>query len=184
MPSTRTTLFTGITCAALLMAGTATASASPSSAPSYAQWQRDVNTALTGVNDYLDGAQGSGAAIVLDIDNTALETYYDEGQANPPVLAAEQHAKDLGMTVLIVSARTVGGENSSLNELEDAGYAPDKICLRKVFESIPTGKARCRKQFTQQGYRITANIGNNDTDFTGGYYDRKFELPNYNGALS
>jgi hypothetical protein len=183
MPSTKTTLLTGIACAALLIAsGSATASASP--LPSYAQWQADVNTALTGVGGYLDSAQGDDAAIVLDIDNTALETHYDAGQANPPVLAAEQRAKKLGMTVLIVSARTTGGENSSLAQLEDAGYAPDKICLRKSGESTPSGKLRCRKQFTQQGYRITANIGNNDTDFTGGYYDRKFELPNYNGALS
>ncbi|MCP2261611.1 HAD superfamily, subfamily IIIB (Acid phosphatase) [Streptoalloteichus tenebrarius] len=173
-----------LTALAVSTATATTAHAAGESLPSYEQWQSDVRRSLEGVDQYLDGARGQGAAIVLDIDNTALETEYHRGRANRPVLDAERHAKRLGMTVLIVSARRVGHEQSALDELRRAGYEPDKICLKRSGEHNAEGKLRCRKQFTQQGYRITANIGNRDTDFQGGYYDRKFKLPDYGGQLS
>ena len=45
-------------------------------------------------------------------------------------------------------------------------------------------KALCRKDFTEAGYTITANIGNRATDFEGGYFDREYRLPDYDGQLS
>ncbi|GAA1938891.1 HAD family acid phosphatase [Amycolatopsis minnesotensis] len=172
----------GILGAAVLALAPATASAS--GLPSYQQWQADVQKALTGVNEYLDGARAEHTAIVLDIDNTALETHYHKGRANKPVLDAAQHAQQLGMEVLIVSARAVGGEDSSMRQLSDAGYRPDRICLREHGEAKEDGKLRCRKEFTGDGLKITANIGNRSTDFHGGYFDRKFQLPDYGGELS
>ncbi|WP_158893918.1 HAD family acid phosphatase [Amycolatopsis anabasis] len=154
--------------------------------PSYAQWQADVERALDGATRYLDEhAHDPGKpAIVLDIDNTSLETEYNPGKANKPVLAVEKHAKDLGMRIIIVSARKVGGERESLAQLRRAGYAPDEICLRKSGEHKEDGKLRCRKQYAADGFTITANIGNRDTDFYGGYFDRAFRLPDYDGQLS
>ncbi|SHF87347.1 HAD family acid phosphatase [Streptoalloteichus hindustanus] len=175
----------GLLVSALAMTLTATtAHAAQSDLPSYEQWQRDVRESLEGVHEYLDSARGRNAAIVLDIDNTALETEYHRGRANKPVLEAARHAKRLGMTVLIVSARKVGHEESALDQLRRAGYEPDKICLKRKGERNAEGKLRCRKKFTAEGYRITANIGNRDTDFEGGYYDRRFQLPDYDGELS
>lgn len=167
----------------------ATAACAPVSPPhqersSYDKWQDDVKAALDGVDEYLAENDGKGAAIVLDIDNTALETEYNPGEPNPPVLAAAKRAGKLGMAVLIVTARKESKKDESLAELKAAGYSPDDICLRTPDKSKSEGKALCRKQFTEDGYTITANIGNRDTDFKGGYFDRAFQLPDYDGQLS
>lgn len=150
----------------------------------YEKWQDDVKASLAGIDDYLDEHDTADAAIVLDIDNTALETEYNPGAANPPVLAAAKRAEKLGMAVLIVTARKEHKREQSLEELETAGYSPVDICLRAPDKSKSQGKALCREQFTQDGYTITANIGNRDTDFKGGYFDRAFQLPDYDGQLS
>lgn len=176
--------------AMLLLFGLVTAGCAPVSPPGeerseYEEWQADVTTAMTGIDEYLDAeADTDGAAIVLDIDNTALETEYHPGRANPPVLAAAKRAAKLGMAVLIVTARKEHKREESLRELKAAGYSPVDICLRAPDKSKSTGKALCRKKFTEAGYTITANIGNRDTDFRGGYFDRAFQLPDYDGQLS
>ncbi|GAA2250952.1 MULTISPECIES: HAD family acid phosphatase [Kitasatospora] len=114
--------------------------------------------------------------------NTALETHYHPGNANVPVLRVAQWAKDHNMSVLFVTART--SSSSARQELTDAGYPVDAICTRQHGESKDGGKARCREELTNKGYRITANIGNRSTDFEGGYYEKGFKLPSYNGRLS
>lgn len=151
---------------------------------SYEKWQEDVTSALDGIHDYLEEHQGDNAAIVLDIDNTALQTEFNPGEANPPVLKAAEHAEELGMAILIVTARKEHRRKESLAELKAAGYSPDGICLRELDKSKSEGKILCRKNFTEEGYTITANIGNRDTDFRGGYYDQAFQLPDYDGRLS
>lgn len=173
----------------LSLALLATAACGPVSPPdeepsSYDKWQADVKSSLKGVDEYLDEHDGEGAAIVLDIDNTALETQYNPGEPNPPVLAVAERAEKLGMAVLIVTARKEYKRNESLEELKAAGYSPDDICLREPDKSKSEGKTLCRKQYTEDGYTITANIGNRDTDFKGGYFDRAFQLPDYDGQLS
>ena len=45
-------------------------------------------------------------------------------------------------------------------------------------------KTAARTEIERRGYRIVANIGNNDTDLTGGHADRTFKLPDYDGRLS
>ncbi|MGH8879264.1 MAG: HAD family acid phosphatase, partial [Stackebrandtia sp.] len=174
-----------ISVAALLVATACTPASPPGEQrPSYQQWQDDVNTELRGARGYLDEQDGGSKAIVLDIDNTALETEYHPGEPNPPVLEVARHARERGMAVLIVTARMESDKDKSLRQLEDAGYSPDDICLRELGESKAAGKVRCRKEYTKDGYTITANIGNRATDFKGGYFDREYRLPDYDGQLS
>jgi hypothetical protein len=56
--------------------------------------------------------------------------------------------------------------------------------MRRVGEATVPGKERCRRQFVDKGYTLIANIGNNDTDFVGGDYERAFRLPSYDGELN
>ena len=156
------------------------------SAPSKAQWLSDVSSAMSGGDGYLDSEQdrASKPAIVLDIDNTALETYYDFGAPTPPVLAFEQHAISDGYSILFVTGRT-GSSSSTVTSLQNAGYRVDQICMRpSSSESVGTSKKNCRAKLAGEGYSILANVGNNSWDFTGGNDGREFVLPNYDGALS
>ncbi|MEV5508342.1 HAD family acid phosphatase [Streptomyces orinoci] len=178
--------------AAASLSTAATAQAAPEQgAPSYQTWQSDVRKAIAPAIPWLSKRIGAGAeqgedagkpAIVLDIDNTSLETYYHPGQANKPVLSVAQWAHRHGMAVLFVTART--SSSSARQQLTDAGYPVDAICTRDHGESKDEGKERCREELTEDGYTITANIGNRATDFAGGYYEKGFKLPDYNGRLS
>ncbi|GAB3353978.1 HAD family acid phosphatase [Amycolatopsis echigonensis] len=177
-------------CAAILavaglIAAPATASAATSELPSYDQWQADVRAAVDPAIPWLTdrvAKGGSRLAIVLDIDNTSLETEYHPGAPNRPVLAVAQWAGQHQMSVLFVTART--SSSSARTQLSNAGYRVDAICTRKSGEGTAQGKQRCRADLTRQGYTITANIGNRSTDLEGGDYEKGFKLPDYDGQLS
>jgi hypothetical protein len=69
-------------------------------------------------------------------------------------------------------------------QLERAGFRVSRICGRVRGERLAHSKVRCRKRFVDEGYTLIANVGNRDTDFAGGYYERAFRLPNYHNQLS
>ncbi|MCC2273923.1 hypothetical protein LKL35_00445 [Streptomyces sp. ET3-23] len=175
-----------VTLPAASLAGATAAQAAPVRAvPGYQTWQADVEQAVAPVIPWLQNRLGEGVekpAIVLDIDNTALETYYHASRANGPVLNVARWAEEHGVAVLFVTARTSSA--SARQQLEDAGYPVDAVCTRDHGESKGEGKARCREELTGDGYTITANIGNRSTDFEGGYFEKGFKLPDYNGQLS
>ncbi|WP_116209749.1 HAD family acid phosphatase [Streptomyces olivoreticuli] len=171
--------------ASLGAATTAQAASDRAAVPGYQTWQTDVKKAVAPAIPWLRDRIGRGGgkpAIVLDIDNTALETYYHPGQADKPVLEVAQWANEHNVAVLFVTART--SSSSARQQLEDAGYPVDAVCTREHGESKDEGKARCREELTEDGYTITANIGNRSTDFEGGYYEKGFKLPDYGGRLS
>ncbi|MEV4433074.1 HAD family acid phosphatase [Streptomyces sp. NPDC049585] len=181
---------------AVSLGGAGTAQAA--GVPGYGTWQADVQQAVAPAIPWLrdhatasaasgssatSGSSGKGKpAIVLDIDNTALETYYHEGRANKPVLDVAQWAHAHHIAVLFVTART--SSSSARQQLRDAGYPVDALCTREHGEDKGDGKARCREDLTEDGYWITANIGNRSTDFEGGFYEKGFKLPDYGGRLS
>ncbi|MGW1076676.1 HAD family acid phosphatase [Streptomyces sp. NPDC002537] len=171
--------------ASLGTAVTAQAASGRAAVPGYQTWQADVKEAVAPAIPWLRDRAGGGGdkpAIVLDIDNTALETYYHPGQADKPVLKVAQWANEHNVAVLFVTART--SSSSARQQLEDADYPVDAVCTREHGESKGEGKARCREELTEDGYTITANIGNRSTDFEGGYYEKGFKLPDYDGQLS
>ncbi|MCA6095509.1 hypothetical protein LE181_25495 [Streptomyces sp. SCA3-4] len=153
--------------------------------PGYAAWQADVKKAVAPAIPWLRErvAERHGKpAVVLDIDNTALETHYHPGHANKPVLQVARWAREHQVSVLFVTART--SSSSAREQLKQAGYPVDAICTRQHGESKGAGKERCRRELTHGGHTITANIGNRSTDFEGGFYEKGFKLPDYGGRLS
>ncbi|MGV9361315.1 HAD family acid phosphatase [Amycolatopsis sp. NPDC003731] len=161
-------------------------------APSYATWVADVTAVTTPAADYLTqrlAVPGGRTAIVLDIDNTSLETYYNGGFTTPavkPVLALAKLAQAKGAAVLFVSDRTEVLRWPTEGNLKAVGYPDDGLYLRPLFnfDPVQTNKTKARAAIEQAGYTIVANIGNNTTDLDGGHAERTFKLPDYNGALS
>jgi predicted secreted acid phosphatase len=172
-----------------LMAGSP-AEAAP--LPSKARWQADVRTAMRGSIPYLEAraAEGGGRlAIVLDIDNTSLESYYHPAlttPATPPVLALAKLAKADGAAVFFVTDRTEIIRALTQGNLTGVGYPVDGLSMRPLFnfDPVQVNKTKARAAIEAQGYTIVANIGNNTTDLDGGHAERTFKLPDYNGALS
>jgi predicted secreted acid phosphatase len=176
----------------LLALGTGVAQAAPAAAPSENTWLADVTTVTDQATTYLEQRLANPAgkpAIVLDIDNTSLESYYHPlwtTPATPPVLALAKLAKADGAAVFFVTDRTELIRSLTQDNLTTVGYPVDGLSMRPLFnfDPVQTNKTKARAAIEAQGYTIVANIGNNTTDLDGGHAERTFKLPDYNGALS
>ena len=178
--------------AGLLVLGAGAAEAAPAAAPSEATWLADVTTVTDQATSYLQqrlSDPNGKAAIVLDIDNTSLETYYHPDwttPAVPPVLTLVKLAKQHGAAVFFVTDRTELIRSHTQDNLAGVGYPVDGLSMRPLFNFDPAqvNKTKARAAIEAQGYTIVANIGNNTTDLDGGHAERTFKLPDYNGTLS
>jgi PKD repeat protein len=147
--------------------------------PSQAQWLVDVGNAIEGGTAYLDGhVSGAKPAIVLDIDNTALQSYYQPSTATPPVLAFAQRAVADGYTILVATGRSPDG-GSTLRQLVNLGYPVASLCFKDPNATTQASKTACRAAWAAQGYSIIANVGNHTGDLLGGNSGRQYLLPNY-----
>lgn len=192
--------------AAVAVSGATSASAAPVTAaprltavqaaatalPSYSTWIADVTAVTDQASAYLATRlpdRNIKAAIVLDIDNTALESEYKGGIITPataPVLAVAKQAQAAGAAVIFVTARPEIIKALTKENLKQVGYPNDGLYMRGTFDfsSDQTLKTNARVKIEQAGYTIVANIGNNTTDLDGGHAERTFKLPDYSGQLS
>ena len=161
----------------------------------YAQWQSDVTAVTDPALAYVqqriaEASSTSDLAIVLDIDNTSLASYFYPTSyptpADPPVLALAQYAASKGVKIFFVSARPDVIDLITKYNLTAVGYPVDGLYSRnpiQLFESVQTFKTAEREELESKGYDIIANIGNNWTDLNGGYADSTWKLPDYDGLL-
>lgn len=160
----------------------------------YLTWQRDVQAvvdqALPYVKERTGNAHGRKQAVVLDIDNTSLETDFHWTYPTPavkPVLDLTRYAHDHGAAVFFVTARPGILDGLTEHNLREAGYPVDGLYVRHLsdlFQGVSTYKTAKRAEIENNGYTIIANIGNNTTDLVGGHAERAFKLPDYDGKLS
>ncbi|MGY0068891.1 HAD family acid phosphatase [Streptomyces sp. QTS137] len=161
----------------------------------YDTWQRDcqavMDQALPQLQQRIANPRpGEKQAIVLDIDNTALESDFGfsfPAPANEPVLEVAQYAQERGVAVFFVTARPgIIGAFTEYN-LDHAGYESAGLYVRSLtdlFRNVAAYKTAKRVAIESKGYTIIANIGNNDTDLSGGHAERTYKLPDYDGRLS
>ncbi|WP_019075553.1 HAD family acid phosphatase [Streptomyces hokutonensis] len=193
-PTARGTAVAAVAGLALTLAAALPAQAADSTVTE-AQWLSDVAAVTGPAQTYIDSraaANTSGAkpAIVLDIDNTSLASYFEGGYPTPataPVLALAKDAHAKGVSVFFVSARTNLIDVATKYNLTNVGYTVDGLYTRTLIdiasESVADFKTSQRKAIEANGYDIVANIGNNTTDLTGGYADTTYKLPDYDGLL-
>ena len=191
----RVVAVTAATAVAISIPATASAAAPDTTAlalPAYQTWLDDVAVVATDADGYLDERlpdTSVRAAIVLDIDNTSLQTAYRPGltsPATPGILEIAQQASADGAAVFFVTARPqILGWQSEAN-LRGAGYPFSGIYLRPWFntQSDQALKTAARTTIESRGYTIVANIGNSASDLGGGHAERTFKLPDYDGQLA
>ncbi|MFE5261957.1 HAD family acid phosphatase [Streptomyces coelicoflavus] len=161
----------------------------------YDTWQRDCRAVMDAALPYLkeriaDSAPGEKQAIVLDIDNTSLETDFGFSYpqpANRPVLEAARYAQEHGVALFFVTARPGIIEAPTEWNLAHAGYESSGLYVRgflDLFKDVAEYKTEQRAEIESNGYTIIANIGNSATDLSGGHAEKTFKLPDYDGQLS
>ncbi|GLX36470.1 HAD family acid phosphatase [Streptomyces lavendulae] len=163
----------------------------------YATWQRDVASVVDAARPAIEqriaaAPAGEKPAIVLDIDNSSLETDFHWFWTFPTpaiekVRALTRYASDRGVAIFFVTARP--GIVYSLTErnLKAVGYPVDGLYVRDLpalFEQVSAYKTAKRAEIEARGYTIIANIGNNESDLVGGHAERTVKLPDYGGKLS
>ncbi|MFJ3900821.1 HAD family acid phosphatase [Streptomyces sp. NPDC090025] len=205
-PRAKAVAAAGVTAAVLVLGAAPTASAAdPDSHHTstaaikdvdYTTWRKDVAAVAAQAGPYLkeraEDAHGEKQAIVLDIDNSSLETDFHPfwelpTPAIPEIRQLVRDAKARGTAVFFVTARP--GIIFSLTDwnLKQAGYPVDGLYVRSLpdlFAEVSTYKTAKRAEIEAKGYTIVANIGNNTTDLVGGHAERTFKLPDYGGKLS
>ncbi|MCD9142440.1 HAD family acid phosphatase [Streptomyces albireticuli] len=160
----------------------------------YAAWQREVKSVIDGARPYVTertaNARREKQAVVLDIDNSSLETDFHWSYPTPaiePVLELTRYAHARGAAVFFVTARPGLLEAPTEYNLRRVGYPVSGLYVRHLpdlFRDVSTYKTAKRAEIEAQGYKIIANIGNNTTDLAGGHAERTFKLPDYDGKLS
>ncbi|MFE9771517.1 HAD family acid phosphatase [Streptomyces sp. NPDC005931] len=179
---------------------TATTAASVSTAAAaadvdYETWQKDVRAVMDQALPYLkqriaNPRPGEKQAIVLDIDNTALETDFGFSYpqpANTPVLEAAEYAQERGVALFFVTARPGIIYAPTAYNLDHAGYESSGLHVRgffDLFKNVADYKTAQRVNIESKGYTIIANIGNSATDLSGGHAEKTYKLPDYDGQLS
>ncbi|AQT72004.1 HAD family acid phosphatase [Streptomyces sp. fd1-xmd] len=163
----------------------------------YAAWQREVAAIVDAARPAIEqrianSPAGEKPALVLDIDNTSLETDFHWFWTYPTpaiakVRALTQYAHERGVAVFFVTARP--GIIHSLTEynLKAVGYPVSGLYVRDLpdlFEEVSRYKTAKRAEIEARGYTIIANIGNSPTDLVGGHAERTVKLPDYGGKLS
>ncbi|MFE5911835.1 HAD family acid phosphatase [Streptomyces wedmorensis] len=207
MPSAKATAAATFGLAAVLVVGPAPAasaadpdthvtSAAAFADVDYGTWRRDVAAVVAEARPYIEerseDAGREKQAIVLDIDNSSLETdFHPFWELPTPAIAdvrdlvRDAHAR--GVAVFFVTARP--GIIHSLTDwnLRKSGYPVDGLYVRNLpdlFAEVGAYKTAKRAEIEAKGYTIIANIGNNTTDLVGGHAERAFKLPDYGGKLS
>ncbi|MBO3677413.1 HAD family acid phosphatase [Streptomyces sp. NEAU-YJ-81] len=179
---------------------TTAASAAPPSATAaedvdYETWQRDVRAIIDEqarpyIEERTANPSGEKQAIVLDIDNTSLETDFGFAFPQPPVepvLKLSQYAHDRGVAIFFVTARPGIISWPTEYNLEKVGYSVAGVYVRHLpdlFQNVADYKTAKRAEIEKNGYTIIANIGNSPTDISGGHAEKSFKLPDYDGQLS
>jgi predicted secreted acid phosphatase len=162
----------------------------------YETWQRDVSKVTDEARPYLEQriSQGDGEkmAIVLDIDNTSLETHFHPvwELPTPPVkqtLDLARYADSKGVAVFFVTARPGIIYSLTKDNLEKDGFPISGLYVRDlpdIFDEVSKYKTAKRAEIEEKGFKIIANIGNTPTDMVGGHAEKTFKLPDYDGKLS
>ncbi|MCP3756612.1 HAD family acid phosphatase [Streptomyces sp. TBY4] len=163
----------------------------------YATWQRDVSAVIDAARPGIEqriaaSPAGEKPAIVLDIDNSSLETDFHWFWTFPTPAIAQvreltRYAHDRGVAIFFVTARP--GIVYSLTErnLKAVGYPVSGLYVRDLpdlFGEVSAYKTAKRAEIEARGYTIIANIGNKQSDLVGGHAELTVKLPDYGGKLS
>lgn len=147
-------------------------------------------------------AAGERLAVVLDIDETALSNWENfrrddfgyvserwhawldraEAPAIGPVRELYREARRAGVAVIFLTGRTERDRAATERNLRAQGYDDYQQLIvwpdGGTWENSAAFKTEIRRKLVAEGWVIIANIGDQESDVTGGYAEKMFKLPN------
>ncbi|MBP7867111.1 MAG: hypothetical protein KA419_14315 [Acidobacteria bacterium] len=141
-------------------------------------------------------------AVILSVDETCLSNWNEmlrcrfervpshlrawakerRATAIPAALDFFREARARKVAIFLVTRRPKSLKKDTEENLESQGFDhwKDLVLLPDDYAEPSTApfKTAARKEIEMKGYVIIANIGDHDSDLTGGYAERTFKLPN------
>lgn len=170
----------------------------------YGTYEKDCKKLIDEAIEFIDSAEPhDNNAVVFDIDETALDNYSyiksigfgyildewnkwvnrAEAPPNKEVKRFYDYLRSKKIRIIFLSGRHEETYQATVKNLRSAGYTEyDTLIIRNDNElnmSASEFKSRIRKELAEKGYRIIANIGDQKSDFEGGYSGYVIKLPNY-----
>lgn len=170
------------------------------------EWEKDLNTKFERADKIIDEFKGDRkkAAVVLDIDETALTSYpflkeVDFAfyaflpQWSDWVMKAEapgmkrslefyRRTQALGHPIFFVTGRAEKFRGLSEENLKTQGFTDYAGLIHRpphlMKKSAAVAKSKARQNIEKQGYKILLNIGDQQSDLDGGYAVYTVLLPN------
>jgi predicted secreted acid phosphatase len=104
-----------------------------------------------------------------------------QSKAIAPTLDLARRAKDMRVAVFFITGRPSNLRDATERNLREQGYVWDGVVLSPEgaqFASAADFKAPERRKLTEQGYTIVLNMGDQQSDLSGGFAEKTFKLPN------
>ncbi|HWD38954.1 MAG TPA: HAD family acid phosphatase [Fimbriimonas sp.] len=168
------------------------------------RWDHDSMVVAEKAVHWIDSRAGKvrKPALVLDIDETALLNWPEERKtdfgyvadlwnawekegkapASKAILYVFKNAVKHRVSVFFLTGRREPSREGTARNLRTVGYVGyTRLILRAPSDhrsSAATYKAAERAKIEASGYRIIANIGDQQSDLSGGHSERSYKLPN------
>jgi acid phosphatase len=167
-------------------------------------YERDCKEIIDSAIEYINGLSlPEKATVIFDIDETSLSNYshikeIDFGyyytiwlewlkKADAVSIPQTKRFYDFLISqrikIVFISGRNYDSYNATLENLIGQGFTKfDTVIVRNEGEknlSASIFKSSKRKELTGKGFNIIANIGDQKSDFSGGYSGLQIKLPNY-----
>ena len=171
------------------------------------QWEKDLDTQYTKAEKILEEYKGdrSKTAIVFDIDETVLTSYYflkkidfsyeaflpewasfvltGKAPAMPRALSFYKKAQEMGFATFFVTGRLEKYKSISEYNLNEQGFTNytgiyHRPQTHKKKHSASEAKTISREDIESKGYKILLNIGDQESDLAGGHAENTILLPN------
>ncbi len=104
-----------------------------------------------------------------------------QAKAIAPTLLLARRARSLGVAIFFISGRPSRLREPTERNLKEKGFDWTSVILKPDdanFASVVDFKAPERRKIAEHGYTILLNLGDQESDLTGGYAERTFKLPN------
>ena len=168
------------------------------------QYQRDIEVVARRAKAWIEERAARGGAkltVVFDLDETLLLNWshmsamdfgyvkreWDrwvedaEAPAIDSVREVYRTARRLGIDVIFITGRPEdarAGTERNLRAIDCSDYAA-LVCRPDAQKGTNAAfKTGVRQKLTSEGRAIIANIGDQESDLTGGFSERSFKLPN------
>jgi predicted secreted acid phosphatase len=167
------------------------------------QYERDIAVVAKQAQAWLQQRAAKGGvkfAVVIDLDETLISNWPEisaqdfgynaavwdawvtagKAPAIAPVREVYRTARRLGIDVVFLTGRRErdrAGTEKNLRDIDCGEYAALIFKPEDPKETTGAFKLSQRKRLTAEGRVIVANIGDQESDLSGGYAERAFKLP-------